>query len=409
MVHHTAGGGGVGPTPRRAGGARATQAASLEAAQAELRGAAYEAVIVDDPLPDGAAQGLLQQLHAARTVRPRVIRLVSFTSLTPVSSGADRWFDAEVTKPLRLARLHAALTGSRPAGDDTVRTARLSELAPLNGRVLVVEDQSLNREVAEGMLAALGLRCDTAANGREALEKLARDRFDAVLMDCEMPVMDGFSATRALRERSTGAARLPVIALTADATPEGRASCLAAGMDDHLAKPFTREALHAMLTRWLPASEGVRGVSTGRAPAHGAALDTRAAAADDTRAAADAAAAASVLDRATIKALRALPARGARDMLSHIAESYLTDSQRLVAAIEQALAAGQAAELARAAHAWRSCNGHVGALELMRLCRELETCGRAGELAAAPQLLSQARVLYARVSEELQREIRRSA
>jgi CheY-like chemotaxis protein/HPt (histidine-containing phosphotransfer) domain-containing protein len=259
------------------------------------------------------------------------------------------------------------------------------------------------------MLAALGLRCDTAANGREALEKLARDRFDAVLMDCEMPVMDGFSATRALRERSTGAARLPVIALTADATPEGRASCLAAGMDDHLAKPFTREALHAMLTRWLPASEGVRGVSTGRAPAHGAALDTRAAAADDTRAAADAAAAASVLDRATIKALRALPARGARDMLSHIAESYLTDSQRLVAAIEQALAAGQAAELARAAHAWRSCNGHVGALELMRLCRELETCGRAGELAAAPQLLSQARVLYARVSEELQREIRRSA
>ena len=156
-------------------------------------------------------------------------------------------------------------------------------------------------------------------------------------------------------------------------------------MDDHLAKPFTREALHAMLARWLPAPEMVRGVSAGRAAAHAAAHDTRAATADP--AAADLAAAdlaaASVLDRATLKALRALPARGARDMLSHIAESYLADSQRLVAAIEQALAAGQAAELARAAHAWRSCNGHVGALELMRLCRELETCGRAGELGAA--------------------------
>jgi signal transduction histidine kinase/ligand-binding sensor domain-containing protein/CheY-like chemotaxis protein len=376
----------------RAWGARATQAASVEAARAELRGAGYEAVIVDDPLPDGAAQDLLQQLNAARTVRPRVIRLVSFTSLTPVSSGADRWFDAEVTKPLRLERLHAALTGRRAAGDDTVRTARLSELAPLSGRVLVVEDQSLNREVAEGMLAALGLSCDTSTNGREALEKLARERFDVVLMDCEMPVMDGFAATRALRERGADAARLPVIALTADATPEGRASCLAAGMDDYLAKPFTREALHAMLARWLPGAEA--------APAHGAA--------DDTRAAAPAAAA-SLLDRATIKALRALPPRGARDMLSHIAESYLADSQRLVAAIEQALGAGQAAELARAAHAWRSCNGHVGALELMRLCRELETCGRAGELGAAPELLSQVRVLYARVSEELRREIRRSA
>jgi CheY-like chemotaxis protein/HPt (histidine-containing phosphotransfer) domain-containing protein len=270
----------------------------------------------------------------------------------------------------------------------------------------VVEDQTLNREVAEGMLAALGLDCDTAANGREALEKLAHDRFDAVLMDCEMPVMDGFSATRALRERSAGAPRLPVIALTADATPAGRASCLAAGMDDYLAKPVTREALHAMLARWLPAPQAAAGVSAGRAPAHGAAADSRAAASD---AAAPDAAAASLLDRATIKALRALPPRGARDMLSHIAESYLADSQRLVAALEQALAAGQAAELARAAHAWRSCNGHVGALELMRLCRELETCGRAGELAAAPQLLSQARVLYARVSEELQCEIRRSA
>jgi two-component system sensor histidine kinase/response regulator len=299
-----------------------------------------------------------------------------------VSSGADRWFDAEVTKPLRLARLHAALTGSRAAGDDTVRAARLSELAQLSGRVLVVEDQSLNREVAEGMLDALGLSCDTAANGREALEKLARDRFDAVLMDCEMPVMDGFSATRALRERSAAAPRLPVIALTADATPEGRASCLAAGMDDYLAKPFTREALHAMLARWLPA-----------APA-----DPAADPADEL-----------LLDRATLAALRALPARGSLDMLSHIATGYLADSQDMLARIERAVNNRDAAELARAAHAWRSCNGHVGALGLMRLCRELEKCGRAGELAGAPELLAQLRALYPRVREELDEAIRKSA
>ena len=213
--------------------------------------------------PTAQGQGLLQQLHAARTVRPRVIRLVSFTSLTPVSSGADRWFDAEVTKPLRLGAA-ARRTHRLPArrGRHGARRAA-AELPPLSGRVLVVEDQPLNREVAEGMLAALGLGCDTAANGREALEKLARERFDAVLMDCEMPVMDGFSATRALREREAGAARLPVIALTADATPQGRAACLAAGMDDYLAKPFTREALHAMLARWLP--DESRGRERGRA------------------------------------------------------------------------------------------------------------------------------------------------
>jgi HPt (histidine-containing phosphotransfer) domain-containing protein len=169
-------------------------------------------------------------------------------------------------------------------------------------------------------------------------------------------------------------------------------------MDDYLAKPVTREALHATLARWLPA----RGV-----PAASGADPVRATGPED--ATHDARVADTLLDHATLDALRALPPRGERDMLSYIAESYLADSQRLVATIESALGAGQAAELARAAHAWRSCNGHVGALGLMRLCRELEACGRAGDLRAAPALLAQIRRLYARVSDELQGEIRRSA
>ncbi|HXN80708.1 MAG TPA: response regulator, partial [Steroidobacteraceae bacterium] len=285
----------------RAWGARATQVASLESALVELRGAAYEAVIIDDPLPDGAAQALLQQLHAARTLRPRMVRLVSFTSLTPVSAGAERWFDAEVTKPLRLAELHAALSGRRTRGaDGAVQASRVRELAPLGGRVLVVEDQPLNREVAEGMLAALGVRSETATNGREALEKLARDHFDAVLMDCEMPVMDGFAATRVVR--AIGGRRLPVIALTADATPDARAACLAAGMDDYLAKPFTREALHATLARWLPAP-----AASAASPAASAGPGAH----PDAGSAADAAAEI-LLDRATLNALRALPARDSR-------------------------------------------------------------------------------------------------
>jgi HPt (histidine-containing phosphotransfer) domain-containing protein len=96
-------------------------------------------------------------------------------------------------------------------------------------------------------------------------------------------------------------------------------------------------------------------------------------------------------------------------MLSHIASSYLADSRELVAQIERAVHAGQASALARAAHAWRSCNGHVGALGLARLCRELENCGRAGDLAAAPELLVQLQRLYPRVREQLDSEIRRSA
>jgi hypothetical protein len=156
-------------------------------------------------------------------------------------------------------------------------------------------------------------------------------------------------------------------------------------MNGYLAKPFTREALHGALARWLPGAAAA-GEGVGADPA-----------------------AELLLDRATLDALRALPPRGSQDMLSHIARSWLSDSQRLVAAIERALNSGEAMELARAAHAWRSCNGHVGALGLMRLCRELEACGRTGDLSAAAGLWAQVRVLYPRVSEELLGEMRRSA
>ena len=378
----------------RAWGARPTQVASLEAARVELRSAAYEALIVDDPLPDGAALTLLQELQAARTLRPRVIRLVSFANLTPVLGKADRGFDAEVTKPLRLQELRQALTGQGAAAALEGGGPRVSGLHGCRGHVLVAEDQPLNREVALGMLAALGVTADTANDGREALQKLAHRHYDAVLMDCEMPVMDGLAATRELRRSAGGGPRLPVIASTADATPEARAACMGAGMDDYLTKPFTREALYGALAHWLPAAPAAAAAVAIAAPAPDPVADP---------------AAELLLDRATLAALRALPARGSLDMLSHIASGYLADSQDMLARIERAVDNRDAAELARAAHAWRSCSGHVGALGLVRLCRELEKCARAGELAGAPELLAQLRALYPRVREELDEEIRKSA
>jgi two-component system sensor histidine kinase/response regulator len=260
-------------------------------------------------------------------------------------------------------------------------------LTPLTGRVLVVEDQPLNREVAVGILASLGLQVETANHGGQALEVLRTQHFDAVLMDCEMPIMDGFSATAALRRREPAETHLPIIALTADATAAGREACLAAGMDDYLAKPFRREALHATLARWL---------GTGPFLAGGAAADA-------------AAPREPILDGATLDALRALPRSGAKDMLSHIGELYLTDSRGLVASIEESLSAGNSADLARAAHAWRSYNGNVGAHGLARLCRDLEDSARQSDFAAAREIYAQIRTLHARVRDELEFAMRRSA
>jgi CheY-like chemotaxis protein len=370
-------------------GARPIGVASLAAAIKELRTTAYDAVVIDDPLPDGPASKLLKPLLAERAKAPRAIRLASFVSLASAPEAGEPRFDAELTKPLRLAHLHRALVGdddeTEYTGTWTV-TLQPPPLPKLRGRVLVVEDQPLNREVAEGMLTALGLRVETAADGRQALEMLAKERFDLVLMDCQMPVMDGFSATAELRRREAAGPRVPIVALTADATSDGREKCLAAGMDDHLAKPFTRAALHGALSKWLSADLDDL-VAPPPSPPPAPAL----------------------LDRATLDALRALPRRGSKDMLSHIVELYLSDSRALVDTIERALDAGQGAELARAAHAWRSYNGNVGAHALARLCRDLEDQGRAGNLTDARRVFGELRALHDRVREELQFEMRRTA
>jgi signal transduction histidine kinase/ligand-binding sensor domain-containing protein/DNA-binding response OmpR family regulator/HPt (histidine-containing phosphotransfer) domain-containing protein len=354
--------------------ANPTEVASLAEANA-ASATAHDAVVIDDRLLNGA-DNLWTVLRSRQRRNLRAVRLLSFVSLTSDTVMTQGAFDAELTKPLRLGDLHRALSGAEPDSEAFTASNVLPpamSLTPLAGRVLVVEDQPLNREVAIGILGSLGLQVGTANNGRQALEILQTQQFDAILMDCEMPVMDGFSATAELRRREPAGTRIPVIALTADATAAGREACLAAGMDDHLAKPFRREALHGALARWLsPPSDPI-------------------------------------LDCATLDALRALPRSGSTDMLSHIGELYLGDSRTLVASIEEALSAGNSAELARTAHAWRSYNGNVGALGLAQLCRELEDAARLGDFAAARTIYAQMRTLHIRVRTQLQFEMRRSA
>jgi signal transduction histidine kinase/ligand-binding sensor domain-containing protein/CheY-like chemotaxis protein/HPt (histidine-containing phosphotransfer) domain-containing protein len=379
----------------RAWSARPTEVASLAEALSASAGANYDALVIDDCLI-AASPSFWQEIRGRLGKNLRTIRLLSFVSLSSSGSPGDALLDTELTKPVRLAELHRALIGcsdlSTPLTERTVALKKPAGMLPaLHGRILVVEDQPLNREVAIGMLAALGLEVEIAHHGQQALDIIQSRSFDAILMDCEMPVMDGFSATRELRAREPAGAHIPVIALTADATGTGRAACLAAGMDDHLAKPFRREALHAILTRWL-------GKQT-----RGAALPIAVRPADPAPGAAP------LLDGATLDALRALPRSGPKDMLTHIGELYLVDSRGLIATIEQSLHAGNGADLARAAHAWRSYNGNVGATGLAQLCRELEEAARSADFVAARATYAQIQALHHRVRHELQLEMRKSA
>jgi HPt (histidine-containing phosphotransfer) domain-containing protein len=172
-----------------------------------------------------------------------------------------------------------------------------------------------------------------------------------------------------------------------------------AGMDDYLSKPFNRESLKAVLTRWLPALNE-SAVDTG-AMSEEAILSSPATLATNTSE--------SFLDPATLATLRALPGRGSGTLLTHIAQGYLDDAELLLERLERAEYAGNAQELARCAHAWYSCAGHIGALALMRVLREIETRGHAGQLGEIRALLEQARKMQAHIAGELATELRDTA
>ncbi|QQS55364.1 MAG: response regulator [Candidatus Competibacteraceae bacterium] len=144
--------------------------------------------------------------------------------------------------------------------DQAENEARALTRSPrFTGRILVAEDNPVNQEMALAVLSMLGCQGEVVADGQEAVEAVARTPYDLILMDCQMPVLDGFAATAAIRrwEHTRGRPRLPIVALTANIVKGFREQCLAGGMDDYLSKPFTQEQLAALLDRWLPASGGV--------------------------------------------------------------------------------------------------------------------------------------------------------
>lgn len=172
-----------------------------------------------------------------------------------------------LTKPIRQAQLHDCLTMALGFTPPTtlVTTQGLAQVSHHSHKhILLVEDDVVNQQVAQGMLHKLGYRADVVSNGLEAVAALAQRSYDLILMDCRMPEIDGYQATRLIREREQAqdAARVPIITMTAHAMPGDCDACQHAGMDDYLSKPVTTKGLHEMLTRWLPPDGSEEAVSS---------------------------------------------------------------------------------------------------------------------------------------------------
>ncbi|MBL8447981.1 MAG: response regulator [Zoogloeaceae bacterium] len=245
-------------------GARHGEAEDGPAALAQLRaaaaaGAPFQLALLDFNMPEMDGVSLSRAMEADPTLRGIVRILLSSSGRLAATEIEAAGIARCMLKPVRRADLLDAI-------QDAMRRSRdraFPRPAPPNGTaaadfggasILLVEDHPVNQTVALAMLKAVNTQVTVATNGQEALDRLAERSFDLVLMDCQMPVMDGFEATQRLRERerALGGHRQAVVALTANSMKGDEELCRAAGMDDYLAKPMQREALATMLARWLP-------------------------------------------------------------------------------------------------------------------------------------------------------------
>ncbi|MCC6139214.1 MAG: response regulator [Nitrospira sp.] len=342
--------------------------------------------LIDETFADMTDIHVLQDLRSDAALADAVIlRLLSFTRRAEAEQDPAFGQIPFVTKPIRYDALHAALQsllGKPPLPSASPLPTPLST-PRLAGAVLLAEDNPVNQEIATLMLENLGCSVTVAQSGREAVESVKKARYDMVLMDCQMPGMDGFEATRLIRawesELCSGPSTrpIPIVALTAHATTGDRDHCLASGMNDYLSKPFTMEQLQRIVALWLTPN------AAPEIPTLPGSTETT-----DAPPAAIEPAAHQTIDRQAWQSITALQRPGKPDMLAKILTLYLTDSQQLVDQIRRGVAAGEARLVNEAAHSLKSRSAVLGAVSLSDLCCQIEAISRREPLTDAEPLLN---------------------
>jgi signal transduction histidine kinase/DNA-binding response OmpR family regulator/HPt (histidine-containing phosphotransfer) domain-containing protein len=352
--------------------------------EATRAGQPYDAAIIDMELSH--TSGLLLAAQIKLDAAARATRLVL---LSPEKLAADPVQRREagvayqLIKPARAADLFACLA-TPPRGQVAPaprflppRPLQLDTSRPRTRRVLLAEDNPVNVEVARAMLESLDLQVDCARNGQDALQAVRTNSYDAVLMDCQMPVMDGFAATAEIRreEREAGRGRvLPVIAITANALQGDREACLAAGMDDYLSKPFSQQELAAVIGRWmaLPLVATIHhDDAPPRLPPESVEVIQR-----------------DVINRVALDKIRALSRERGDALVQKVIAAYVDDTPQQLRTLRSAIDGLDTDIVRRVAHTLKSASANVGAEALAALCKEMEHLGRADTTEGADAILT---------------------
>jgi two-component system sensor histidine kinase/response regulator len=247
-----------------------------------------------------------------------------------------------------------------------------------SARVLLAEDNGINQRVGVLMLEHLGFDVDVVADGTEAVKAASQTDYRIILMDCQIPHLDGYQATGEIRRLEEPGRRTPIIAVTASVSEADRQRCLAAGMDDYLAKPLRLKTLAAALARWAPEASRV-GVVDARADVDPSDRRDLTYAADSGQ---------PVLDPHVVARLERLGAAAGEDLMTQLATLFLADADALISVLRRALAEGDAAAVVRSAHTLSGSSANLGATDLARLCAALASHSGADDLVGGEELFA---------------------
>jgi CheY-like chemotaxis protein len=361
--------------------------------------------VIDEGFDNMTATQMIQTLFSDPILQTvRIIRLVSLVGGDTPQQDTPSAPIHDLTKPIRFHALHHALS---TVLNDHPPVRQQAESVPtkktFTRHILLAEDNPVNQEVALLMLQGMGYTVTIAQNGREVVDHVKQSAYDAILMDCQMPEMDGFKATTQIREWERRESRppIPIIALTAHATPGDREQCVAVGMSDYVSKPFTMTQLQTILTFWLaldPTPEHHESQASSQ-PVLETSIPPLAPEQDSSF----------IVDQNAWKSIASLQRPGQPDALAKILSLYLADSHNLVATLRRGMADGNPQLVNHAAHSLRSRSAMLGAVSLSKICRQLEDLSRQGQLTEAEPLLTPLTEAFDHASQIFQAELERRA
>jgi PAS domain S-box-containing protein len=350
---------------------RPTEAGSAAVALEALRGAAgggdpFRLVLIDRMLPDMDGEHLGQRIAADSGMHGTLLLLMSrLTEHGPLSGPGSPVFAGYINKPIVETRLRAALKAAllppasgAPAPGGHHLAAAGAARRESQGSILLVEDNAINQAVALAVLANLGYTVTAVGNGVEAVESVRTTEFDLILMDCEMPEMDGYQATQTIRDPKTGARnpRIPIVAVTAAAMPGDRERCLRVGMDDYLSKPIEPGLMQQTLEKWLHRA-GPAPVAAAAAPACGTEPE-------------------SVFDEAGLLGR----IMGNRALAAKLVKGFLLELPAQLQSLRRHLEEGDAPSARRGAHTIKGAAANLSAGTLRAAAYEAERAAAAGAL-----------------------------